>query len=497
MAVNQYDSFISYNNADRVAVAIHAHRLRELGLSLFIDLWEIVPGDPFQETIETALNHSATCIVFLGATGLGPWQNEEVRIAIENRVNQRSGRVIPVILPGMKDVLAIPSFLRRLNWIDLRDELRTDERLKQLVAAVNGRAISPTLSAEAKAVVLNHVRADVKNAGVVLKRSANSCSLTLIANGETVLDDHEFRLTPLSSIAQGMDEIVRQKYRFDQVREGEDKDIARIGHNFFSMIAPEDAIGRIDESWTGWITLFVDERLAYLPWQILHTGRRFIKDYAFVGIRILSDDADCLAGQSQTKAPDRRPRILVMLENVFEQLVESGEAAIIRKVARAAGYDPEINVVSFYGDPEDTILAHLSKGNDVIHLGASHDKMYLRSRDGYFSEDVFAEIVSHKPPALILQMICGGGFGPSSIKNEITPRLAARGTAFISSNMWMHFEEAKHFTASFYLSLFAGKSIGEAFQLSVPRANWYGYRLVGDPEIQVFKAMPKERLTTG
>src|SRR5215510_12127363 len=102
MAANQYDSFISYNNADRVAVEIHARRLRELGLSLFLDLWEIVPGDPFQETIETALNNSATCIVFLGANGLGPWQNEEVRIAIENRVDKRSGRVIPVILPGME-----------------------------------------------------------------------------------------------------------------------------------------------------------------------------------------------------------------------------------------------------------------------------------------------------------------------------------------------------------------------------------------------------------
>jgi hypothetical protein len=89
-------------------------------------------------------------------------------------------------------------------------------------------------------------------------------------------------------------------------------------------------------------------------------------------------------------------------------------------------------------------------GNDIIHLGASYNKMYLRSKDGYISDDVFTEIVSYKPPALILQMICGGGFGPSSVRDEITPKLAALGTAFISSNMWMHFDEVEHFTEKFY-----------------------------------------------
>ena len=44
----------------------------------------------------------ATCAVFIGPGGLGPWQNEEMRAAIDRRVGESQGqfRVIPVLLPG-------------------------------------------------------------------------------------------------------------------------------------------------------------------------------------------------------------------------------------------------------------------------------------------------------------------------------------------------------------------------------------------------------------
>ena len=54
--------------------------------------------------MEEALRDSATCAVFVGPSGFGAWQHEEMRAAINRRVtSQQKGerfRVIPVLLPG-------------------------------------------------------------------------------------------------------------------------------------------------------------------------------------------------------------------------------------------------------------------------------------------------------------------------------------------------------------------------------------------------------------
>ncbi len=70
----QYDVFLSHNSADKDAVIVLARRLRdEMGLMPFLDKWHLVPGQPWQEALESALDHSRTCAVFLGPNGIGPW----------------------------------------------------------------------------------------------------------------------------------------------------------------------------------------------------------------------------------------------------------------------------------------------------------------------------------------------------------------------------------------------------------------------------------------
>ncbi len=62
-----YDVFLSHASADRPAVEALARRLREDGIEPFLDKWCLVPGDPWQEALEDALESSRTCAVFLGA----------------------------------------------------------------------------------------------------------------------------------------------------------------------------------------------------------------------------------------------------------------------------------------------------------------------------------------------------------------------------------------------------------------------------------------------
>src|SRR5262245_65205334 len=98
-----YDVFLSHQSGDKPLVeSIAARLIDEQGLRPFLDKWHLIPGEPWQEALEEALDQSGTCAVFLGKT-LGPWQNEEMRSALETRIRDAEFRVIPVLLPGGKE----------------------------------------------------------------------------------------------------------------------------------------------------------------------------------------------------------------------------------------------------------------------------------------------------------------------------------------------------------------------------------------------------------
>src|SRR5215510_4997319 len=95
-----YDVFLSHSSADKDAVEVVARRLvDEAALHPFLDKWHLIPGDPWQEALEAALDQSRTCVVFIGPNGIGSWENEEMRSALDERVKRKEFRVIPVLLP--------------------------------------------------------------------------------------------------------------------------------------------------------------------------------------------------------------------------------------------------------------------------------------------------------------------------------------------------------------------------------------------------------------
>ena len=67
-----YHAFLSDNGADKSLVEALGERLEKLGLSCWLDKWNLVPGDPWQPAIEGALRQCDTCVVFFGPRGLGP-----------------------------------------------------------------------------------------------------------------------------------------------------------------------------------------------------------------------------------------------------------------------------------------------------------------------------------------------------------------------------------------------------------------------------------------
>jgi hypothetical protein len=138
----EYDVFLSHSSADKAAVEALARRLVQGGLQPWLDKWNLIPGEPWQEAIEEALECCATCAVFIGPTGTGPWQNAEMRAAIDQRVSGSEARfrVIPVLLPDAErgERSRLPTFLAATTWVEFRDGLDDEDAFHRLVSGIRG-----------------------------------------------------------------------------------------------------------------------------------------------------------------------------------------------------------------------------------------------------------------------------------------------------------------------------------------------------------------------
>src|SRR5271166_57884 len=137
--------FLSYSTGDKPIVEELARRLRDKEkIHCWLDKWNLVPGAPWQPAIETALQESESCAVFVGPEGLGPWQTEEMRLAINRRVcdRQQRFRVIPVLLPGAKRD-SLPALLVNTTWVEFRDSIDDPDAFRRLVWGIRGVAPEP------------------------------------------------------------------------------------------------------------------------------------------------------------------------------------------------------------------------------------------------------------------------------------------------------------------------------------------------------------------
>jgi len=139
----RYDAFLSYNSEDRPAIEDMERRLRAEGLTLYLELRELLPGREFQPALAEALLGSKACVMFLGPSGLGPWQNEELQVAIDTRVRDRDFHVIPVLLPGAerprRGEVAHLEFLINASWVEFLQTLDDQKEFQRLVWGITGK----------------------------------------------------------------------------------------------------------------------------------------------------------------------------------------------------------------------------------------------------------------------------------------------------------------------------------------------------------------------
>ncbi len=141
-----YDVFLSHSSQDRDVVRPLAERLRADGLRVWLDEWEIRPGDSIPAKIEEGLERSRVLVLCMSANAFGSdWGAlESGTFRFRDPLN-RERRFIPLRL----DDAPIKGSLAQFLYVDWRGEER-DDAYGRLVEACRSVAVISTVETEAR-----------------------------------------------------------------------------------------------------------------------------------------------------------------------------------------------------------------------------------------------------------------------------------------------------------------------------------------------------------
>lgn len=134
----KFDVFLAHNAKDKPCVVAMANTLRALGIRVWLDEEQIRPGQRFQQAIQQSLKNVRAVALVVGVSGLGPWQVEELRVAISLSVRQ-GVPVIPVLLPGVSTLPPDIPFLAEFGWVRFVNNVHEEANIARLYWGIMGR----------------------------------------------------------------------------------------------------------------------------------------------------------------------------------------------------------------------------------------------------------------------------------------------------------------------------------------------------------------------
>lgn len=161
MPDQEFDVFLCHNSEDKPAVIEIARQLQGQNIKPWLDNWEMRPGFDWQDILEQQIEQIQSAAIFVGSSGLGPWQSKELKAFLRELNNQCP--IIPILLPGAPKKPKLPIFLRGNIWVDFR--LEDPNPLKQLIWGINGTKPSFQPTDDSK-IISNRIR---KNTSVTYK----------------------------------------------------------------------------------------------------------------------------------------------------------------------------------------------------------------------------------------------------------------------------------------------------------------------------------------
>ena len=133
--MEKFDVFLCHNSKDKPAVIQIAEQLKQRKIVPWLDIWHLRPGFSWQDSLEEQINQIGAAAVFVGNSGFGPWQDQEIKAFIRAFV-KRKCPVIPVLLLDAPQEPELPVFLQGLMWVDFRQP--DPEPMRQLMWGITG-----------------------------------------------------------------------------------------------------------------------------------------------------------------------------------------------------------------------------------------------------------------------------------------------------------------------------------------------------------------------
>lgn len=186
--------FLSHASEDKERFVLEfARRLRENGVDVWLDRWEMLPGDSLIDKIfEEGLSNAGAVVVVLSRNSITkPWVREELNTALVKRISTGS-KLIPIVL----DDCEVPEALASTVWERIEDPVAYDESFARVLNAVFGSVQRPSLGSPPQYIrsALNEIPGLSPTDNLVLKRAC-----------ENIIESNNVFVTP-SAVSLGGDE---------------------------------------------------------------------------------------------------------------------------------------------------------------------------------------------------------------------------------------------------------------------------------------------------
>jgi hypothetical protein len=112
--------FVSYAQADKDVARQVAEALRNAGLLVWIDAWELATGDSIAQRIDQAIASSDVLLVLLSQSSVASkWVQHELSAALSGELRDRAITVVPALIEDCE----VPPLLADRQYLDLRHDL--------------------------------------------------------------------------------------------------------------------------------------------------------------------------------------------------------------------------------------------------------------------------------------------------------------------------------------------------------------------------------------
>jgi GUN4-like/TIR domain len=141
MDYSQFDVFLCHNSKEKPEVEQIREQLKARQIYAFLDKYDFEPFRPWQKQLEEIIPRIKSAAVFLGPSGVGSWEDMEMREFLLEFV-ERDLRMGLVILPGCPDKLVqeVPRWLNKFHRVDFRQT--TPDPMDQLIWGITGNRVA-------------------------------------------------------------------------------------------------------------------------------------------------------------------------------------------------------------------------------------------------------------------------------------------------------------------------------------------------------------------